>query len=222
MHPRHAPLLVALASTAALLSACAPEPAPDASGPVPATSETTSATPTPASESHLVVTIDGLEFVDGEETESADFENGAAVLALLETATGEAPAKAEFEDPPGYETDLVRYEWDGISVVTEEGGEGASAQIVVDSVTAGGVPITSLEGLTIGSTRDQVIAAQGWDVWDEDGDGVADYLGVGEQQVPGTTSLSRPGETGILYVMFSLADDVVTTISAPANDFSDL
>lgn len=222
MHPRHAPLLVALATTAALLSACAPEPAPDASTPVPAASETMSATPTPAAESHLVVTIDGLEFVDGEETESADFENGAAVLALLENATGEAPSKAEFEDPPGYETDLVRYEWDGISVVTEESGEGASAQVVVDSVTAGGVPITSLDGLTIGSTRDQVIAEQGWDVWDEDGDGVADYLGVGGQKVPGTTSLSRPGEIGILYVMFSLADDVVTKISAPANDFSDL
>jgi len=169
-----------------------------------------------------VVTIDGLELVDGERRESVDFEDGAAVLALLETATGEAPTMAEFEDPPGYETDLVRYEWDGISVVTEEGGEGASSHIAVDAVTAGGVPISSQEGLTIGSTRDEVVAAQGWDVWDEDGDGVADYLGVGEQEVPGTTSLSRPGETGIRYVMFSLADDVVTTINAPANDFSDL
>ncbi|MGN7950087.1 hypothetical protein ACTJKH_15190 [Microbacterium sp. 22215] len=222
MRRRHAPLLLALATTAALLPACAPEPAPGASTPAPTSSETPSATPTPAAEARLVVTIDGLEFVDGADTESAGYDDAAAVLELLETATGEAPALTDLQDPPGYETNLVSYDWDGLSVVTEEGGEGASSRILVDAATVGGVPIASQEGLTIGSTRDQVIAAQGWDVWDEDDDGIADYLGVGEQEVPGTTSLTRPGETGIRYVMFSLTDDVVTKINAPADDFSDL
>ena len=166
--------------------------------------------------------IDGIEFVDGDATETATFDDAAAVLSLLEEATGEAPVLTELQDPPGYETDLVSYDWDGLSVVTDEGGTGTFSRIIVDAATVGDLSVASADGLTVGSTRDEVIAAQGWDVWDEDNDGIADYLGVGEQEVPGTTSLSRPGETGIQYLMFALSDDVVTQINAPADDFSDL
>ncbi|WP_372968186.1 hypothetical protein [Microbacterium sp.] len=221
MH-RQASLVLLAASTALLLSACAPEPAPGASTPTPTAAETPSSPPTDAEDSRLIVSIDGLELVDADAAGSAPFDDPAAVLALLEEATGEAPVQTDLQDPPGYETDLVSYDWDGLGVVTDEGGQGTFSRIVVDAATVSGVPIASEDGLVIGSTRDDVLAAQGWDVWDEDEDGIADYLGVGEQEVPGTTSLSRPGETGIQYLMFALTDDAVTQISAPADDYSDL
>lgn len=219
---RHTPILLTLSVAALLLSACAPEPAPQASTPSPSAPTTPSPTPAEPAPAHLVVTIDGVEFVDGDETATAGFDDAAAVLALLEKATGEAPALTELQDPPGYETNLVSYDWDGLSVVTDEGGEGTFSRILVDAATVGDLPIASAEGLTIGSTRDEVIAAQGWDVGDADNDGVPDYLGVGEQEVPGTTSLSRPGETGIQFLLFTLTEDSVTQINAPADDFSDL
>jgi len=39
--------------------------------------------------------------------------------------------------------------------------------------------------------------------------------------VPGTTSLVT-GEVGILFVELAVEDDVVSRISAPMNDFSDI
>lgn len=218
---RMLPLLFALAATAVVITACAPEPASESSTQAP--TEASSPSPTPSmTQPHLIVTIDGLEFVDGPDARTALFSDGVALLALMEDVTGEPGVLTEMQDPPGFETDLVSYEWDGLSVVTDEGGEGGFSRVVVDAAAVGDIPIASQEGLMIGSTRDEVIGAQGWDVWDEDQDGIADYLGVGEQEVPGTTSLTRPGKTGIQYLMFALADDVVTQINAPADDFSDL
>lgn len=85
-----------------------------------------------------------------------------------------------------------------------------------------GIPVTTAEGVTIGTPRQSVLDAGGWDVWDSDGDGVADYLGVGAVEVPGTQSLSREGETGVTYIALTMSGDVVSAIMVPANDFSDL
>lgn len=219
---RNTPFLLALAATAVLIAGCAAEAGPPSSStPTPSAEAAPSATPTPEATAQLVVTIEGIDFVDGDETQTASFKDAAALRSLLEAATGELPEPSEIEDPPGYESDTVRYDWDGLTLFMDPAGT-APARITVMSAAVAGIPIASEEGLTIGSTRDDVVAAQGWDVLDADGDGIADYLGVGGMEVPGTTSLVRPGETGVQYLMFDVAGDVVTRIDAPADDFSDL
>lgn len=165
--------------------------------------------------------LDAIGFVRGDDTETAGLDDAAAVLALLEEATGDLPEPTELEDLPGYDLNLVSYDWQGLTVVTDVGGTG-HANVTVSAAELNGTPVVTGEGLSVGASRAAVVNAGGWDVWDENGDGIADYLGVGDQEVAGTTSLSRPGETGIQYVMFSLTDDVVTRIDAPANDYSDL
>lgn len=218
-HPT--PILFALGITAVLLAACAPQASPGASTPRPTMTASPSATTPPSAPARIVVLIDGLEYVHGEDTATAPYDDAQAVIELLKEATGELPDPTEVEDLPGYEMNLVSYAWDGLTVVTDTGGTGR-ARVVVSAADVDGSPVVTEEGLSVGASRSDLIDAGGWDGWDENGDGIADYLGVGHQEAPGTTSLSRPGETGIQYVMFALTDDVVTRISAPANDYSDL
>ncbi|MCP1429396.1 hypothetical protein J3D45_001894 [Microbacterium foliorum] len=222
MH-RSVRLLLALTTSVVLLTACAPQSGQEAASPSATTppSSPPSSTPTPAVAAQLVITIDGVEYVDGDDTATAPFEDAASVLALLEDATGELPAPVELESPPGYEIDLVRCEWNGLMVVTDAGGTG-SATVTATAPTVDGVAITTDDGLAVGSSRTDVVSAGGWDVWDEDGDGIAEQVGVGHQEVEGTTSLSRPGEVGIMFVLISLDGDLVSEIQSPSNDYSDL
>ncbi|WP_120493265.1 hypothetical protein [Microbacterium phyllosphaerae] len=212
---------VALATAVVFLVACTPEASPGSSTPTPSATASPSPTASPAAPGRLVILLDGIEFVHGDDTESAAFDDAAAVLALLEEATGDLPEPRELEDLPGYEMNLVSYDWEGLTLVTDAGGTG-HANVAVSAAELDGTPVSTGEGLSVGASRSDVVNAGGWDIWDENGDGIADYLGVGDQEVPGTTSLSRPGEVGIQYVMFSLTDDLVTRITAPANDYSDL
>lgn len=131
------------------------------------------------------------------------------------------PEPIALEDPPGYEVDLVSYDWEGLRISVTAGGAG-DAGVRVSAPEVDGVPVETEQGLAVGASRTDVVEAGGHDLWDEDGDGIADYLGVGDEEVPGTTSLSRPGETGIRYVMVSIAADLVTHINSPANNYSDL
>lgn len=214
-----APVL-ALLSVAVLLTGCAGT-TPSEAAPTNGSTAPTSASPAPEVAAHLVVSIDGVSLVDGDTTTTAGFDDAAALLALLEDATGEAPDPTPLEDPPGYDMNLIAYDWDGVRVLMDESGTGY-ASIAVTSATMDGVPIATAEGLAVGSSRADLTAAQGWDQWDEDGDGIADYLGLGHQEVPGTVSLAHPGEVGIEFVLFQVTGDVVTQFQAPSNDYSDL
>ncbi len=60
------------------------------------------------------------------------------------------------------------------------------------------------------------------DGWDEDGDGVADYLSIGVREVSGTSSLVKPGEVGVEYVDLKMTGDIVSRLSTGGNDYSDI
>lgn len=220
MH-RSVRLLLALTASAVLLTACAPSAAPGTATPSQTPAIEPSATSTPVEPAQLVIGIDEIQYIGDGDTAAASFDDAASVLALLEDATGELPTPTELESPPGYEIDDVRYDWSGLAVITGPGGTG-QASVSVKAPDVDGVLITTDDGIAVGSSRTDVVIAGGWDVWDEDGDGIAEQVGVGHQEVEGTTSLARPGEAGIMFVLFLFDGDMVSEIQAPSNDYSDL
>lgn len=219
--PRRSLIPALLVVSAIALAGCASTPAPAATGSASTPAPSASPTATPTVDAHIVVAIDGLSLVDDEGTTTADFADAASVLALLEKATGVTPEPTAVENPPGYEMQLVNFDWDGLTLVTDEGGAGLS-RIIVKAPTVNGVPIASGNGFSVGSTREALGGAGAKEVFDADGDGVADEVSLGDREVPGTDSLRNPGQVGVEYLMFSITDDVVTRIFAPADDFSDL
>lgn len=146
-------------------------------------------------------------------------DDGEALLALIEELTGEPRQGVDIEDSWG-NGDVVGadYDWNEIGVMVI----GDRTSVAVSSASIGGVPVSTTEGIAVGSARDAVVAAEGFDVYDEDADGIAEAMGVGAVEVPGTKSLVRPGEVGVEYVAIRLEDDAVHEIQAPGSDFGDI
>lgn len=211
-----------LAAAGLVLSGCSTSPtaAPSPTASSPALSPEASASPTPTAEpERLVITLDALTYVDGPTSEAYPIEEGAAVVDLLDELTGTTAVGEQFDGPYGSEGG-VRYEWAGVTVAvfTYDG----AASVTVDAATIGDVPISTSEGIAVGSTREAALAAGAFDDWDADGDGIADVLGIQPVEVPDAESLTRPGTPGIRYIALELTDDVVTAIRWPSNDFSDI
>ncbi|WP_261164528.1 hypothetical protein [Microbacterium sp. Marseille-Q6965] len=166
----------------------------------------------------MIVSLDVIQYDDGSSTREIGFEDGAGVVSLFESLTGANPQVEEVKEPYG---DAVWYRlshFDGVSVGVDEAGH---AFLSIDEAAVGGVPIRTRAGLAVGASRQEVLAAGGWDQWDADGDGVFDYLGSEPRDVEGTRSLTRPGEVGREYFLFTLDGDIVTEIQW-GNDFSDI
>ncbi|MFH8250430.1 hypothetical protein ACH3VR_08720 [Microbacterium sp. B2969] len=204
-----------------LLTGCAPaapqaEPSPT---PTPVASAP-SPTPTLADPGKIVITVDGIEFVKGGATESALFRDGSQILALLESATGVRPEGTALEDTTGYGFHITRYDWEGLRVSVDEDAGHASVAALAPAI--GDVPLTTSDGISVGSSREDAVSAGGFDDWDENQDGIADYLGINSRPVDDAESLTRPGEPGILYILLAMSGDTVEQIQSPANDFSDL
>ncbi len=215
--------LVAAASLLILTGCASPVATEGTDTPTPSVSPTATPSPapavSPAQERSVTLSLDGLTAARGAGAEAATLENPEAVLVLIEQLTGQPRAGTDMEDPWGQgDVAGTLYEWDEITVSVM----GERASVVVRAPSVGGVPFRTAQGIGVGSTREEAVAAGAWDGWDEDGDGVADYLGIGEREVPGTQSLTRPDQVGIEYVMLRVAGDVVEQIHVPANDFSDI
>ncbi|BDV30138.1 hypothetical protein Microterr_07980 [Microbacterium terricola] len=163
--------------------------------------------------------MDDLTFVAEGETRTVDFDDVDGVLAVFEELTGTMPEGYEPEDPDGYVFDDTRYDWAGVTVtVWGAGTESESiASIRVVAPTVGGVPVRTPEGITVGSSREDALAAGADDPFDD-----PEYLQIGRQEVPDTESLVNPGEVGILFIVLQMEADAVAAISTPGNDFSDL
>ncbi|HWK76471.1 hypothetical protein [Microbacterium sp.] len=187
----------------------------------PSGTPTPSALSVPAVEPNLVVDSDGISYIDAAGAETVPFDDRDAVLALLEQATGELPAPEPIEPPTGYDMQLERYSWDGLWVTADVDHE-MPVRIAVVGAQVDGIPIATEDGLAVGSTRDEVLAADGWALVFEEDQATATQLGVGGREVPGTKSLSNPGSVGIVYVLFTLEGDEVKQFYAPSDDFSDL
>jgi hypothetical protein len=213
------PLLVA--ATLVLAGCAAEEPAAfttPSSSPAAQPSETPTPTPTPAGAISLGVA--GIAFTDGGESKTLSFDDPQLLLAFVEELTGEPRAGEDFEDPWGNgDTWGTLYTWDDIRVSVRKDGP---ASVVILATTVGGIPVRTASGIAVGSTRDDVLAMGGWDGWDADGDGQADYLGVDGHEVEGVESLSRPGQPGREFILVELDGDVVTELQSPSNDFSDI
>ncbi|WP_226533906.1 hypothetical protein [Microbacterium paraoxydans] len=210
---RHLVLASATASLLALsLAACAPDQTPDGSATsTPSSSPSASAPATPA-DRVVEISVEGLSIDEGP---VIAYDDPDGVVAALTDAFGSAPTEEPVEGP--YDSVYDGFEWDGTKATADE----TRVNLIV-SADGPGVIFRTPEGIGIGSTRADAIAAGAEDEWDEDGDGVADYLKIGMREVPGTSSLVNPGEVGVEYILLTISDDVVTLISSGGNDFSDI
>ncbi|MGH3691491.1 MAG: hypothetical protein ACRDT7_15175 [Microbacterium sp.] len=215
MHQRSR-LIFASAAAAVLgfsLTACAPANTSGSATPSPTSSPAASPSPTPTPADRVVeISVDGLS-IDAGAVIAYDDADGA--VAALSDAFGSAPTEGPVEGP--YGAVYSGFDWEGTKATVRE----TRIDLVV-SANAPGVIVRTPEGIGIGSTRAEAMAAGAVDGWDEDGDGVADYLSIGVREVPGTSSLVNPGEVGVEYIDLKIIDDVVTRLSSGGNDFSDI
>lgn len=167
------------------------------------------------------MSLDGIAVTGETGSRDAAFDGPDAVLDLLEETTGELPEPEKVETLPGYDFSFVNYTWDGLRVLTDTEHERA-ASAAITGASVGGVPITTEEGLSVGSTRAELLDAGAWALDDAEDPATAEFLGLGGREAPGTESLSHPGSTGIIYTLFWFDGDTVKQIQVPANDYSDL
>ena len=114
-----------------------------------------------------------------------------------------------------------------------------SAHAPVIGSPVNGVHIQTVRGISVGSSRAEVFADRGWAVWDQNGDGVGDQLGLGHARcrghhacdtMPGTpclghyawdTCLGYPGSTGIRFPSSSWNANARQGIQSPSDDLSE-
>ena len=60
-----------------------------------------------------------------------------------------------------------------------------SAHAPVIGSPVNSVHIQTVRGISVGSSRAEVFADRGWAVWDQNGDGVGDQLGLGHARCRG-------------------------------------
>jgi hypothetical protein len=192
---------------------------PAASPPIPTPPPVASPTPPPVNQ--LTITLDGIVYAHGNTKKLVPLSDGHGLLALFQTLTGVMPSGVDVESPfAGYDSGRKSYEWSDVKVILSD-SSGANG-IAVLAPAVNGVPIRTEEGISVGSKREDVMAAHGWDVYDENSDGIADDVGLGSREVAGTQSLSHPGSVGIEYLLVRMKGDAVEQIQIPANDFSDI
>ncbi len=167
----------------------------------------------------MTIGLDSVSYEHDGRVDVIALDDGASVLALFESINGFLPTGTEIEYPPGYPTGLFTYRWSEVIVAVSDQGP---ADFVILSPTINGVPIQTTEGIAVGSSRSEVVAAGVRDYMDEDDDGVADHLALGSREVPGTRSLDRDGFVGAEFLLLVIYGDTVERIIVPANDFSDL
>lgn len=214
---RHRSRVVLAATAAAILgfslTACTPTGTDDAATPTPSPSSSPVASPSATPADRVVeISVDGFSIDDGP---VLTYDDADSAVAALTDVFGSAPTEAPVEGPYGAVYD--GYEWPGTKATA-----GDTRIDLVVSADAPGVIIRTPQGIGIGSTRAEAMAAGAVDGWDADGDGIADYLSIDVREEPGTTSLVNPGEVGVVYIDLQITDDVVSRLSTGGNDFADI
>lgn len=209
---------VALALIA--LSGCAATPAPAPSAPTGTAGTTTTATPTPEPEpARLVIGIQAIGYEHDGQTQVVSYTELVDLQILLRSISEEDPVQTPIDSPPGYDFQRQSFDYDGIVVVS---GPDGPADVRVTTAMFHGVPVATQEGIAVGSSRTEAMDAGARDGFDQDGDGIADWLDLGSVEISGTQSLTNPGSVGIQFVRLGLDGDTVRELQAPADDFSDL
>ncbi len=214
---KHRPLALTVL-VALTLVGCAPGLPDDARPSTPATTPSATASaeaPTPVERTTLVVGAESLSWASDAGTEVVDLRDGDGLLALLEALTGTAAPIGTYDEM----RQSTRYEWDAVTVDVWDSGP---CFLTFTAAAIGSAAVTTAAGLTVGSTRAQAVAAGAMDEWDQDGDGVADYLTVDPIAVDDAESLVHPGTPGSVYVVLKMNGDTVAALTTPGNDFSDI
>lgn len=211
------PALLAIASIAlaALLTGCAPGAPTGGETPEPSPSAT--ATSEPAQPAVVILSLDGIAVQDagGATLQSASFNDPDAALALVSSLMGSTPTPTDYP-----EFGSSTWEWPGVIFGR---ASDTFSWLRAEVSDLGGLPLQTTDGIQIGSTRAEVAALAPFDgAYDMDGDGTSDLFGLEQQTVPGTESLSFPGQPGTAFVEVQLDGDTVTVLRAPSNDYSDL
>ncbi len=198
------------------LAGCATAESPT---PSPTAISTITPTPTPTVEApratSAVLSLDGLVILDQNSAElsSASFADPDSTLALVSELMGSTP------EPVDNRKFGMYYEWPDVAVIVNFG----TTAIFIKSATLGGLPVATTEGIHVGSTRADVMALTYVDSpYDGDGDGKPDSLGIEPRTVPGTNSLTVPGQEGTDYIRVDFIGDAVTALYSPAGDWRDI
>lgn len=146
--------------------------------------------------------------VDQEHT--VTFDKGDALLEILTSLFGIAPSKTE--EPNGY--DVTFFDWDRVRLLKPGN---TRAAVSASTSALGEVAISTVEGISVGSSREAALAAGAIDV----GEG-PDSLGINVREVPHALSLTRPGQVGLDFVRLRFTNNKVAQMQAPAFDYGDL
>jgi len=163
----------------------------------------------------IVMTLDELRLVDAEDAvlETVAVRDGD-VIGFFEDALG-GPATVSTDE--GYGFDF--HDWTGVRVMPLTDGRGG--WVTFTAAESSGLALRTQEGVAVGATREQAIAAGAVEGYVDDDSGY-DILQLDTREEPGTESLERPGETGVVYVAIIVENGVVSQIGVPGNDFSDI
>lgn len=209
---------VALA-LAVLITGCA-SAAPDDSVASPSVSPSTSTpTPTPTPEvpqpSALLLSLDGLTVLDDADAplSSVLLSDPDSTIEFLTQLADTAPTVVDNQKFG------QSYKWaEGFAVVNF----GAVMNVRFTASTFGGLPVGTSQGVRIGSTRAEVLALGPVEtLYDGDGDGLPDSLGLEPRVVPGTQSLRFEGQEGVDYVDVGFTGDLVTSLGL-GSDWRDI
>lgn len=201
---------------ALLLTGCA---SGTVANPTPSPTETVTPTLTPEAPaaSGIIISLESVTVTDqdGEVMQAVPFTDPDAMIALVTDLTGGSAPTVEDFSPKGFQ----RYEWDGIVVIAYP----ASFRVTVTVPEIGGLPVSTADGIHVGSTRSELAALSPFDAGeDADGDGSSDTFGLEARQNPGHESLSFPGQPGTDFIGVSLKGDSVTQLTAPDSDYGDI
>jgi hypothetical protein len=207
-------LFVGILAIGLLLGGCAPTAQIVSTSTAPAT-PTGAATPEVPKPASATLSLDGLSIRDqtGSELEAAKFADPDAMLALLGKVLRSTP------DPVDNGKGGLMYQWPGVMFIKNFG----TGSVRITGTDVGGLPLTTTQGIHVGSTRADVMALNPFDIaYDQNGDGVSDNFGIEQRQVPETQSLKFPGQTGTAFISVSLQSDVVVSIGSPSGDYLDI
>ena len=162
---------------------------------------------------HMLYTHDGV-------TETVGFDDGARVLEIFNDITG---VKPEGERGTEWYTEAyIRYEWSAVTV-NMSAEEMDQVVVTVSAPSVGGVPVRTVEGVTVGMTREEATALGARPSPAEDfSDGkYPEVMELGRREVPGTESYMNDG-VGIMFMTLALEGNFISTISTGGNDYSDI
>lgn len=212
------------------LAGCSSTPttptSPATTSPEATTQPTTSAptaepTPTPSADDALAtssieigtesLTLQGK---DGADLKSYNYlSDGVALTTDLSALFGTV-------EPTAGSMDVMSMQWKAFAVnyrtATPE-----NVWVIIKISALDGVPFKTAEGIQVGGTEDEVIAAGGTLAITDPATGTKTYE-LQPVEVPGTTSLVDNSQVGSKFISVFVEDGVVTSIIAPADNYSDI